>query len=69
MAMGVQAIPDFADDFADFSPMGSSVTFVLPGTFKPEAEAALEGAPAIGHCVFRAQYADEGNPASIQVCV
>ena len=67
VAMGPQVIADFADDFAEFSPKGSTVKYVLPVAFRAEADAALKGIAQGGNCKFCIQYVDDGNPASIKV--
>ena len=67
VAMGPQVIPDFSDDFSDFAPKGSSVTYVLPSSFSTEANAAFKAVPTGGKCKFSVQYVNDGNPASIQV--
>jgi hypothetical protein len=67
VAMGAQAISDFADDFSDFSPKGSTATFILPSSLKAEAEAAMKAAPQGGSCQFNVHYVGDGNPASIKV--
>ena len=63
----VQVIPDFADDFTAFSPKGSTGIFVLPESFKADADKALKAIPQGGNCQFSIQYASDGNPASIKV--
>lgn len=67
VAMGAQAISDFADDFSDFAPKGSTATFILPSSLKAEAEAAMKAAPQGGSCQFNVNYVSDGNPASIKV--
>ena len=67
VAMGPQVIADFADDFAEFSPKGSTVKYVLPVAFRTVADVALKGIAQGGNCKFSIQYVDDGNPASIKV--
>lgn len=67
IGLGAQVIPDFGDDFSEFAPKGSSVTFVLPASFKAEADAALKKLPQGGNCKFGVQYVNDGNPASLKV--
>ena len=67
VAMAPHVIAVITNNFAEFAPRGSSVTFVLPDSFAAEADAALESIPEGGNCTFSVQYVDDGNPASIKV--